>query len=85
MPKKNGWDGGHAFGAGRGKSEFPRLWDRGQVRAAIEEVLRSPAQIERAGSTLYFRGTVGGQLITVRVKGRMQGHAKIWTAYPSHD
>lgn len=83
-PKKDGWDGGHGFGTGRGKSEFPESWDRTRVAEAIDEVLRSPDEIERNGSTLYFRGTVGGQPLTVRVKGRMQGRPKVWTAYPGH-
>jgi hypothetical protein len=29
-PKKGGWNGGHAFGAGKGKSEFPESWDRAE-------------------------------------------------------
>lgn len=84
-PKKAGWDGGHAFGAGKGKSEFPESWDRAKVRDVINQVLRTPVEIERSGSTLYFRGTADGQLVTVRVKGRMHGKARIWTAYPGWD
>jgi hypothetical protein len=72
---------GHGFGAGKGKPEFPKSWDRKKVRSAVEQVLHAPDEIECKGSTLYFRGKVGGQWVEVRVRGR-QGPPKVWTAYP---
>ncbi len=80
-PTKNGWEGGHAFGAGHDKTEFPEGWDADKVRAAIESVLRAPGEIQRLGSTLYFRGVVDGQRLELRVRGR-SGPPKLWTAYP---
>jgi hypothetical protein len=80
--KKGGWHGGHAFGAAKGKSEFPESWGRTEVRGGIDRALRQPAEIVRRGSTLYFRAVVDGQPMTVRVKGRTHGHVRIWTAYP---
>ncbi|PQM47109.1 EndoU domain-containing protein [Mycobacterium talmoniae] len=81
-PKKNGWSGGHGFGAGKGKSEFPESWDRTKIRDAIDQVLVQPAEIIRKGSTLYFRASVDGLPLAVRVKGRVHGRVQVWTAYP---
>jgi hypothetical protein len=85
-PRRRGqaWSGGHGFGVGRGKAEFPETWTRTVVKAAIEQVLSDPASIEsirRKGSTLEFRGVVMGVSIVVVVRGR-QGPPKLWTAYP---
>lgn len=73
--------GGHGFGAGKGKAEFPEGWDADKVRSAIESVLRGPEEIQRLGSTLYLRGVVDGQGIELRVRARI-GPPKLWTAYP---
>lgn len=83
-PTKGGWDGGHGYGAGHGKSEFPEGWGRPEIKTAVESVLANPDEIVRRGSTLYFRGTYEGVQIEARVRGR-QGPAKLWTAYPLED
>jgi hypothetical protein len=75
------WSGGHGFGAGKGKAEFPQTWTHAVVKAAIEQVLSDPASIRRKGSKLEFRGVVDGLLIVVVVRGR-SGPPKMWTAYP---
>lgn len=79
--KKGGWDGGHGFGAGKGKSEFPQSWDRPKIRSSIERVLQTPDEIIRRGATLVFTATVDGLRMRVRVRGR-QGPSQLWTAYP---
>lgn len=85
MPKRNGWDGGHGYGAGHGKSEYPEGWDTATIRTAIENVLANPDTIERRGATLLFRGVYEGVRIEARVRGRSQGKPKLWTAYPVED
>lgn len=84
-PKGDSWTGGHGFGAGRGKTEYPEGWDAGKIRTAIETVLAAPDEIVRSGSTLYFRATYDGVRIEARVRGRAQGKPKLWTAYPLED
>lgn len=85
-PRRRGqaWSGGHGYGAGRGKAEFPRSWTREVVKTAIEQVLTDPASIasiRRRGSKLEFRGTANRLSIVVVVRGR-HGPPKLWTAYP---
>lgn len=78
------WSGGHGYGAGKGKTEFPPNWSREVVQAAIERVLSDVASIisiRRRGSRLEFRGTVNGICVVVVVRGR-HGPPKLWTAYP---
>lgn len=41
--------GGHRFGAGRGKSEFPKSWSDDDIIEAIEDVANSPASAEKPG------------------------------------
>lgn len=84
-PRKGGsWDGGHGYGAGHGKSEYPEGWDAAKIRAAVEHVLAEPEEITRSGSTLHFRGTYEGVRIEARARGRA-GKPKLWTAYPLED
>jgi hypothetical protein len=46
-PRRRGqaWSGGHGYGAGNGKAEFPLSWMREVVKAAIEQVLTDPTSI----------------------------------------
>jgi hypothetical protein len=85
-PRRRGqaWSGGHGYGAGKGKAEFPRSWAREVVKAAIDQILTDPrsiASIRRRGSKLEFRGTANGLPIVVVVRGR-HGPPKLRTAYP---
>jgi hypothetical protein len=85
-PRRRGraWSGGHGFGAGRGKAEFPESWTRDVVRGAIEQVVTDPVSIvsiRRKGSKLEFRGLVDKLSIVVVVRGRY-GPPRLWTAYP---
>lgn len=85
-PRKGGdaWSGGHGFGVGKGKAEFPQSWTRDVVKAAIEEILTDTTairRIRRRGATLYFHGTAKGVALVVVVRGR-SGPPKLWTAYP---
>ncbi|TDH50772.1 EndoU domain-containing protein [Mycobacterium talmoniae] len=81
VAKGRSWSGGHGHGTGKGKSEFPAGWDAAKIKVAIEQVLMGPDEIERKGSTLYFRGRVFGQEVEARVRGR-NGPPQLWTAYP---
>lgn len=78
------WSGGHGYGTGKGKAEFPPSWTREVVQAAIEQILTDPvsiASITRKGSKLEFRGVASGLSIVVVVRGR-HGPPKLRTAYP---
>jgi hypothetical protein len=75
------WSGGHGPGAGKGRSEFPESWDQAKIKSAIEQLLVAPEEIQRRGSTLFFRGRVFGQPIEARVRAR-HGPPQLWTAYP---
>lgn len=85
-PRRHGqtWSGGHGYGAGEGKAEFPQSWTRDVVKAAIEQVLGATSSIRhirRKGAALYFHGTVNDVVLVVVVRGRL-GPPKLWTAYP---
>lgn len=85
-PRRHGrtWSGGHGYGAGKGKAEFPQSWTRDVAKAAIEQVLRDASSIRhirRKGAALYFHGTVNDVALVVVVRGRL-GPPKLWTAYP---
>lgn len=85
-PRRRGraWSGGHGYGAGKSKAEFPESWSRDHVRHAIELVLTDISTItliRRTGAALHFHGTVNGVALVVVVRGR-PGPPKLWTAYP---
>ena len=41
--------GGHRFGAGRGKTEFPPNWSDDDIIQAVEDVANDPASAETSG------------------------------------
>jgi hypothetical protein len=73
--------GGHKFGAGRSKSEFPQSWSDDAIIDAIEDVANDPAAIR--SPTGYKRtkvtGTRNGVLIVVIVD---HSAGTIITGYP---
>jgi hypothetical protein len=78
--------GGHKFGAGRGKSEFPRSWSDDEIIAAIEDVANDPSSVSvpvRWGR-VKIHGIRRGVLIIVIAAGTgeiVTGHPK-WSGRP---
>ena len=73
--------GGHRFGSGEGKSEFPESWPDDKIIAAIEAVANDPAS-RRSPSRLgreRVRGVYEGQPIIVITD---PARAAVITAYP---
>jgi hypothetical protein len=61
--------GGHRFGAGKGKSEFPQSWTDGDIINAIEHVANDSASMRRRGRAgrVIVIGTRNSISITVVV------------------
>jgi hypothetical protein len=73
--------GGHRFGAGKGKTEFPQNWTDNEIIQAIEEVANDPASAERpqSGGTIKRAGVRNRVLIVVVVD---PSTGEIMTGYP---
>jgi Bacterial EndoU nuclease len=59
--------GGHRFGAGKGKSEFPRAWSDDDIITAIDDVANDPTSFQMPASwgRVKFYGVRNGVLIIV--------------------
>jgi hypothetical protein len=72
--------GGHRFGAGRGKSEFPQNWSDQDIIDAIEDLAndhRAPRSLTRTGGILLT-----GERNGVRVTVVIDRAGQIITGYP---
>lgn len=74
--------GGHRFGAGKGKSEFPQHWTDDQIISAIENVANDPQSVSSSGrgGRKVIRGVENGLLILVVVD---PADGSIVTGYPT--
>jgi EndoU nuclease-like protein len=73
--------GGHRFGAGKNKNEFPQSWSDDEIIQAIEEVANDPTSAERqqSGGRVRRAGVRNGMLIVVVVD---LGTGEIMTGFP---
>jgi hypothetical protein len=73
--------GGHKFGAGKGKSEFPQGWTDDEIIDAVEGIANDPASAEKPGRWGRKRraGVRSGVLVFVVVD---PGIGEIVTGYP---
>jgi hypothetical protein len=73
--------GGHKYGAGRGKSEFPQSWSDDDIIDAIESVANDPnADINPA---YWFRSMKSGIRRGLKVSVIISRYGEILTGYPS--
>jgi hypothetical protein len=73
--------GGHRYGTGKGKSEFPKTWTDDEIIDAIEDVANDPtsARKQQVNGNLRISGTRNGVLITVIIE---PASGEIVTGYP---
>ncbi len=74
--------GGHRFGAGQGKSEFPRTWSDVEILTAITEVANDARSISTPGRSgrLIFLGVRQG--VRIKVVADQRNRAII-TGFPA--
>jgi hypothetical protein len=73
--------GGHRFGTGKGKTEFPASWTDDQIINAIESIANDSSAPRRPGRNgcVLVRGVRNGIAIVVVVR---QSSGEIATGYP---